>query len=105
MDASPTKAWLIWHRDEPAVKPIYDAAFGKRPGEELYDLKKDPNEMHNLAGDPAYAAEKAKLAAQLMKTLTDAEDPRVTGDGQTFERSPFTDAADGGWSKNKMPAQ
>jgi uncharacterized sulfatase len=23
--------------------------------------------------------------------LTDAGDPRVTGDGQTFERPPFTD--------------
>jgi len=26
--------------------------------------------------------------------LTDAGDPRVTGDGQTFERAPFTDAGE-----------
>lgn len=31
--------------------------FGKRPAEELYDLSKDPHEVNNLAGDPAYAGE------------------------------------------------
>jgi arylsulfatase A-like enzyme len=99
MDASPTKAWLIWHRDEPQWKWLSEFAFGKRPGEELYDLRKDPHEIHNVAADPAYAAEKAKFSAQLMKTLTEAGDPRVTGDGQTFERPPFTDAAEKGGNR------
>ncbi len=91
MDASPTKAWLVAHRHEPEWKRFYDYAFAIRPGEELYDLRKDPDETVNLADDPDYAATKRELAAQLMKTLVDAADPRVTGDGQTFERSPFTD--------------
>jgi uncharacterized sulfatase len=42
-----------------------------------------------VATDPAYAEIKTKLADQLMKTLTDAGDPRVTGDGMTFEKPPF----------------
>jgi arylsulfatase A-like enzyme len=91
MDASPTKAWLILHRDESQWKWHFDHAFGKRPGEELYDLRKDPDQTENVAADPAYAAQKEKLAAELMKKLKDAADPRVTGDGLTFERSPFTD--------------
>jgi uncharacterized sulfatase len=91
MDASPTKAWLVEHRNDPAWKWHYEYAFGKRPAEELYDLRKDPDQVKNVAADPAYAAEKAKLAERLMKVLTDAGDPRVTGDGQTFERPPFTD--------------
>src|SRR5262245_53233767 len=91
MDASPTKAWLIEHRDDPQWKWHHDAAFAKRPGEELYDLKKDPHQTSNVAADPAYAKSKQELSAQLMKRLSDAQDPRVTGDGQTFERPPFTD--------------
>jgi len=31
--------------------------------EELYDLDKDPNELHSLAGDPSYAAVKSTLIA------------------------------------------
>ncbi len=91
MDASPTKAWLVAHRHDPQWKWHYDYAFGKRPGEELYDLRKDPDQVTNVATDPAYGEEKAKLSRQLIQVLTDAGDPRVTGDGQTFERSPFSD--------------
>jgi len=91
MDASPTKAWLIEHRDDPKWKWHYDYAFGKRPAEELYDLKKDPDEIHNVAADPAYAKQKQELSSRLMKLLTDAGDPRVTGDGKTFDRPPFSD--------------
>ncbi len=103
MDASPTKAWLIWHGTEPQWKTTFDFAFGKRPGEELYDLKKDPRQMHNVALDPAYSAARERLAASLMKTLTEAGDPRVTGDGLTFERPPFTDAGEKGPRKQKPP--
>lgn len=91
MDASPTKAWLVLHRNEPQWKRFYDIAFARRPGEELYDLRTDPFQMHNVAADPKYANDKARLAAQLLKILTDASDPRVTGDAQTFEQPPFTD--------------
>lgn len=36
--------------------PVYPdlLAFDRRPNEELYDLRKDPDQMNNLAGDPAY---------------------------------------------------
>jgi arylsulfatase A-like enzyme len=90
MDASPTKAWLVLHRNDPQWRRFYDIAFAKRPGEELYDLRQDPYQMKNVAADPAYAKEKSKLAAQLLKILSEAGDPRVTGDGMTFERPPFT---------------
>lgn len=91
MDASPTKAWLVAHRHDAQWKPFYDYAFAKRPGEELYDLRNDPDQLVNVAGEAAYAETKQALAAQLLKTLADAGDPRVTGDGEAFERPPFTD--------------
>jgi N-sulfoglucosamine sulfohydrolase len=90
MDASPTKAWLVLHRNDAQWKRFYDFAFAKRPGEELYDLRNDPYQMNNVAANPKYAKEKTLLSAQLLKILTDAGDPRVTGDGATFERPPFT---------------
>ncbi|MBC8115791.1 MAG: sulfatase, partial [Candidatus Saccharimonas sp.] len=95
MDASPTKAWLVAHRHDPQWKWHYDYAFAKRPAEELYDLRSDPEQTKNVAADPAYSATKTELAERLLKTLTEAGDPRVTGDGQTFERTPFTDAEAG----------
>ena len=91
MDASPTKSWLVEHGEEPENRKWWDYAFAKRPPEELYDLQKDPWELNNLAGDPAFAAKKKELSDKLMEELTRTGDPRVTGDGQTFERPPFTD--------------
>jgi N-sulfoglucosamine sulfohydrolase len=89
MDAGPTKSWLIAHRDDPNWHWLYEFAFSQRPAEELYDLRKDPDQVKNVALDSAYAKIKAELRDQLMKTLTAAGDPRVTGDGGTFDRPPF----------------
>lgn len=91
MDASPTKAWLVAHRADPKWTWHYDYAFGKRPAEELYDLRTDPDQVKNLAGDPAHAATRKKLADQLTKILTDAGDPRLVEKECRFERPPFTD--------------
>jgi len=38
----------------------------KRPIEELYDLKNDPHELHNLAADPAHRQTLLKLQTTLM---------------------------------------
>ena len=101
MDASPTKAWLVAHRHDPQWKWHYDYAFAKRPAEELFDLRSDPDQITNVAADATYAAIKAELSQRLMQTLTEVGDPRVTGDGQTFERPPFTDAVPQGNKKAK----
>jgi uncharacterized sulfatase len=91
MDASPTKAWLIHHRNDPKYKWLYDFTFGKRPAEELYDIANDPDQINNVALNPKYSETKANLSAQLMKSLTDAKDPRVTTNPVPFEHPPFTD--------------
>lgn len=91
MDASPTKAWLVANRDDPKVRRYYELAFAKRPGEELYDLRKDSAQIRDVADDSAYSAEKQRLAKRLLKLLEEVGDPRVIGDGMKFERPPFTD--------------
>lgn len=91
MDSSPTKAWMVEHRNDPKWKWHYNYAFGKRPAEELYDLKNDPDQTRNLADDPKYNETRIGMGERLMKVLANNGDPRVTGDGMTFERPPFTD--------------
>jgi uncharacterized sulfatase len=90
VDASPTKAWVIAHRDDPQWRWLYDYAFGKRPAEELYDLRTDPDQITNVAGSPEHAAAQADLNRRLMAELKRLGDPRVSDD-VIFERSPFTD--------------
>lgn len=91
MDASPTKAWLVEHRAGASHHHYYDHAFAKRPAEELYDLRTDPHQTNNVADKASFLVAKNGMAKRLIKTLTDTLDPRVTGVGLKFDRSPFTD--------------
>lgn len=84
-DAGPTKAFVVSHLDDANVKPFYQWAFAKRPPRELYDLRKDPHELHNVAEDPAYSATIKDLDARLLTELKAAGDPRAFGAGDEFD--------------------
>lgn len=43
--------------------------------EELYDHRRDPHELHNVATDPAYAHEKLRLKLRLLEWNALSEDP------------------------------
>ncbi len=89
-DNGPTKSYMVENQEQDLQhQKLYNLAFGKRPGEELYDCKKDPEQLVNVAGDPAYAAIKEKLSAQLMEQLLATGDPRVTGGGDEFDVVPY----------------
>ncbi len=90
LDASPTKAWMIHNRTQGDVARAFELGFGLRGAEELYDLRNDPDYMHNLAGDPKYADVQSQLSSRLMTVLREQQDPRVSDDC-CFERPPFTD--------------
>ena len=94
-DAGPTKAWIVTNRNDPKVKPIYKAVYGKRPKEELYDLKNDPDQMNNLAANPKYAQTVKKLRQRLMKYLRETKDPRLIDDGKFFETPPMAGVVKG----------
>jgi N-sulfoglucosamine sulfohydrolase len=49
----------------------------QRPREELYDLKKDPNELKNVAADPAYAEVLRDLRRRLRAWQEETNDPWV----------------------------
>jgi arylsulfatase A-like enzyme len=94
VDPGPTKQYMMEHRAEPGVANLFELGFGKRPPEELYDLRSDAGEQRNLARQESAAAVKARLAAQLDQQLKAWRDPRATGGGQEFDRYPYYGSRD-----------
>jgi N-sulfoglucosamine sulfohydrolase len=89
-DNGPTKTYMVDHREKDAQhRKLYDLSFAKRPAEELYDMKKDPDQLNNIAADPAYTAAKKKLHDQLMSELKASADPRVVGGAEQWEKYPY----------------
>jgi uncharacterized sulfatase len=89
MDASPTKVFLMINRER--YPKYFDLAFSARPEFELYDMKSDPDQIKNVAADPKYRNVLRDLTDHMMHELSDTGDPRVIGDGSTFDRKPFVD--------------
>ena len=89
-DNGPTKSYIVDNQNkDDAHRLAFSLCFGKRPAEELYDLKKDPEQLNNIAGDAAYAEMKAKLAKQLTEELTAMKDPRIVGGWEAWEKQPY----------------
>lgn len=90
MDASPTKTWVILNgRQGSAWRGHFDRAFGLRLEEELYDLKQDPHQIHNVAGQADYKDAKAALSERLMTILRETGDPRITEVPVRYEIPPY----------------
>jgi N-sulfoglucosamine sulfohydrolase len=66
-------------------------SFGKKPAEELYDLREDPWLLDNLADEPEFQEIKEKLKRQLMDELKAEGDPRMFGGGDEFDKYPYAD--------------
>jgi arylsulfatase A-like enzyme len=73
IDPSPTKQWMLQHPDDPASK----LCFSPRPEEELYDLRKDPGQLHNVAADKDHQTQRAWHRELLEAQLVASDDPRM----------------------------
>jgi N-sulfoglucosamine sulfohydrolase len=62
-------------------------AFQQRPEFELYDMEKDPQEMKNLADDPAYAEVRKQLHSQLTARLKETNDPWLAAHQRREQRA------------------
>lgn len=56
IDESPTKSYMIENWQEEDVSPYFNLAHHKRPEYELFDVKNDPENLLNLAGDSRFEA-------------------------------------------------
>ena len=88
-DGSPTKTAILTANRSKLNDPHWLLCFGKRPAEELFDLKNDPDCVNNLAAAPARQARRAALETQLIEELKQQGDPRMSGHGEVFDRYPY----------------
>ena len=100
-DAGPTKAWLVMNRKDPKWKKFYDLAYGKRPRYELYDLRKDPHQVNNVAGNKLYSKIREDLEKRLIDELRRTGDPRLVDDGKFFETPPMAGEGSGEAKPNR----
>ena len=92
-DAGATKTLLLEARRAQGTSRYWDLAFGKRGAEELYDLRRDPDCVNNLAASRPHASLKARLRTLMERELQQQRDPRMAGNGAIFDRYLYADPA------------
>ncbi len=85
---SPIQKELFERRREPAIQRYFALAVAKRPARELYDLRKDPDQLNNVADAPDYAPIAEEMERKLMETLRRTGDLRVGNDPDQWEDYP-----------------
>ncbi len=88
-DGGPTKTQILEQRRRGDDSSDWTLCFGKRPAFELYNLREDPDCLHNLATDAKHASQLSELQARMVAELTQQSDPRMAGNGQVFDQYPY----------------
>lgn len=88
-DGGPSKTFLLENANEPHIRTFYDYCFAKRPAEELYVLRNDPHQLHNLANVKEFAGIKDSLSQLLVNELKSTNDPRFVDVGIDFDSFPY----------------
>ena len=88
-DASPVKTLILNMNREGISSDYWNLSFGKRPEEELYNIATDPACLKNLATNPGFGQRKQKMREELLRELRRQGDPRITGNGDIFDRYPY----------------
>ncbi|MCK4921920.1 MAG: sulfatase [Bacteroidales bacterium] len=88
-DGSPTKT-LILNTYGTENHYFWQWNMGKRPKEELYNVKNDPLCMNNLANNGEYTSLKEEMYNQMVEKLKAQKDPRMFGNGAIFENYPYS---------------
>ncbi len=102
-DGGATKSLILAdHRKDP-TNPSWALCFGQRLSEELYDLKKDPDCLKNLA--VTEVAKRTELAGVMTAQLTSQGDPRMSGQGAVFDRYPHANKGHVGFYERFMSGE
>jgi len=87
-DGSPTKSYIL-NQNRRGESKYWSLSFGKRGDTELYNIKEDPDCLHNLAQDYTYQQKRVAMKKILYNKLIEQEDPRMVGEGDIFDSYPY----------------
>jgi arylsulfatase A-like enzyme len=76
IDDSPSKQLIM--SDSASFTFFFDRTLKKRGSEELYKLKNDPSQLHNLAHEKRFEKQKNKLKIDLEAWMKRTNDPRLS---------------------------
>ena len=109
-DEGPSKSFIIKNKDNPDIKLFYERCFGKRPAEELYDVKADPFMLNNLVAQEKFATALQQMRGKLQNWMQQTLDPRARGETDIWDapaehRQPRADVQSPGFkSEQEKPA-
>jgi N-sulfoglucosamine sulfohydrolase len=89
VDTTATKDFLLAHQNDPAYARHIALIFAKRPAEELYDLRTDPQQVTNLAADANQAETLKQLRARVDTWMQQTNDPRVDPTNDDWDKFPY----------------
>jgi arylsulfatase A-like enzyme len=87
-DGGATKTFILNQRRSGQEKKYWKLCFGHRVAVELYDIKKDPDCIQNLAGNPKYKSLEAAMRNEMETKLKAEGDYRMFGYGHLYEQYP-----------------
>ena len=72
---------------------FWNLAFGKRPAEELYDLRQDPDCLRTWPRNRSTRRSRPNCATSCFENSTEQGDPRMAGQGHVFDEYPYAKPA------------
>lgn len=84
-----TPTTVVWKRlhDEGKLNPQQDAFWNRKPSEELYDLRSDPDEVTNLAKSAEHQSIRDRLMKALHEHTAKIRDLGFLPEGERFRRA------------------
>jgi N-sulfoglucosamine sulfohydrolase len=89
VDTTQVKDFLLAHQNDPAYARYLALIFGKRPAEELYDLRNDPHQLTNIAARPESANALKDLRARVDSWMKQTHDPRLDPNYDGWDHFPY----------------
>lgn len=89
IDQSPLKDLLVTGAGRPELARFRELALERRPAEELYDLREDPHQLHNVASKSHYADVRRELRERVERWMRETADPRCDPACDDWDRFPY----------------